>query len=271
MKNIFILGVLTLMVACSPADNAPQTSTAKPAAATAPESPTVATVNGETVSQEIVDYFREARYRGTEVTAEQSTAMLNDITQLYALASAAEAQGLGVENQVAMKIDLQRKSMLAQLLVQKFSADNPISEEDVQAVYDSGIGGDEYKARHILVKDEMTAKDLIAQLDEGADFATLAKENSTGPSAEKGGMLGDWFPATQMVKPFAEALPGIAPGTYSKLPVQTQFGWHVIKVEENRQLPFDQAKTQIMEKMRNEKINEFITSIKNSAKIELKP
>jgi len=272
MKQILVLGSLCFIAACSPADSGSNSSTAQMTTENKAQSsfPVVATVNGEAIHQDVMDYFGEARYRGAEVTAEQSATMLGEITQLYAMAAAAREMGLDVENQVAMKINLQEKSMLAQLLVQKYTAENPVTEESAKASYESGAGGQEYRARHILVTDEATAKDLIGQLDGGADFAALAKEHSTGPSAEKGGLLGDWFPATQMVKPFADALAGIPPGTYSPAPVNTQFGWHVIKVEETRQLPFDQAKAKIMESMRNEQIKEYIASIKNGAQIELK-
>ena len=136
----------------------------------------------------------------------------------------------------------------------------------VRAAYDSGSSGTEYKARHILVKEESEALDVIAKLEAGADFAELAEEFSTGPSGPRGGDLG-WFPAAQMVKPFGDALPGIELGTYGKTPVQTQFGWHVILVEETRKAEFEQVAAKLREQLTTDQVNSFLERVKSKAQI----
>lgn len=115
--------------------------------------------------------------------------------------------------------------------------DGEITEDDVKAAYDKQFadyeGPEELNASHILVKEKAEAEEIIKQLDEGADFAELAREKSTGPSGPNGGSLG-YFTKGQMVKPFEEAALVLEPGSYTKEPVETQFGWHVIKLVDKR-------------------------------------
>ena len=148
------------------------------------------------------------------------------------------------------------------------------SEDELKAAYEKvkeQAGRTEFKARHILVKDEKEAKDLIKQLDKGADFAELAKKHSTGPTGKDGGDLG-WFDPKQMVPPFAEAIADMQPGSYSKKPVQTQFGWHVINLQETRKAEppsFDEAKPQLIALVQRQKISGKIVEMRNGAKVEL--
>ena len=132
------------------------------------------------------------------------------------------------------------------------------------------LGGKEYKARHILVESEETARDLIARLDGGADFTELAKQNSIEPGADQsGGDLG-WFSPAQMVPPFAAAVTSMQPGERSKEPVQTQFGWHVISVEDSRDVPppsFDQVAPQIERFLTNQRIQDYINELRGKAEI----
>ncbi len=149
-----------------------------------------------------------------------------------------------------------------------------LTEDKLQAEYKKLVSDIESEkethARHILVEDESTAKDLIAKLDGGADFAELAKENSTGPSATSGGDLG-FFTEREMVPEFAEAAFSIAPGSYSKKPVKTQFGWHVIKVEERRDSPkpdFASVRPQIEQKLRQDTAMKLFADWKGQADVK---
>src|SRR5690606_30696082 len=137
---------------------------------------------------------------------------------------------------------------------------HPVGEEDMRAEYEqrkSELGGKEYKARHILVDSEERATQLIAELDGGAQFAELAKVHSIEPGAEQsGGDLG-WFQASQMVPPFAAAVSSMQPGERSTAPVQTQFGWHVIALEDVREVAppaFEQVAPQIERFMMNQRV-----------------
>jgi len=129
----------------------------------------------------------------------------------------------------------------------------------------------EYKARHILVKDEAEAKQIIKELDKKADFAELAKKHSLGPTGKNGGEL-DWFDDSQMVKPFSDAVATMKPGTHSKEPVQTQFGWHVIELQETRTAEppsFEDAKPQLTALVQRQKLGKELNELRDKAMVEL--
>ena len=131
--------------------------------------------------------------------------------------------------------------------------------------------GNEFKARHILVADEDKAKKMIAELDKGADFGELAKKNSTDASAANGGELG-WFSAQQMVKPFADAVAKLDKGKYTAEPIQTQFGWHVIMLDDKRDItppPLDQVKKQLQMVLQNQRIQSYVQGLRDQAKVDI--
>lgn len=150
-----------------------------------------------------------------------------------------------------------------------------VTPEEVKARYDKEVAAmpkeEEVHARHILVKTEAEAKDIIKQLDAGKDFAELAKEKSTDPNKSEGGDLG-YFTHGRMVKAFEDAAFSIPVGSYSKTPVKTEFGWHVIKVEDKRIAPpppFDQVKDQVRQLVMRDKYLELLKQAKASTKIEI--
>ncbi|MGI9464977.1 MAG: peptidylprolyl isomerase, partial [Aestuariivirgaceae bacterium] len=149
-----------------------------------------------------------------------------------------------------------------------------ITDEQVRARYDDVIGKQpaetEIRARHILSKTEDEAKAIIAELDKGGDFAELAKAKSTGPSGPRGGDLG-FFGKGQMVPQFEKAAFALEPGAHSPAPVQTQFGWHVIKIEESREKPkpaFDTVKDQVRNAIAGERIQAALQELRAKVKIE---
>jgi peptidyl-prolyl cis-trans isomerase C len=128
----------------------------------------------------------------------------------------------------------------------------------------------EYHARHILVADEAKAKDLIAQIDQGADFQKLAQENSSDGSAAEGGDLG-WFSPGQMVKPFSDAVQQLEIGKYTATPVKSDFGWHVIKLEETRPTtppPYDAVKAQLGPLVKQKQFEAHLKDLVSKAKVE---
>ncbi len=149
-----------------------------------------------------------------------------------------------------------------------------ISEDELKAAYEERIKNMpkiEYKARHILVKTEDEGKAIIKELEGGKDFAELAKEKSTGPSGPSGGDLG-WFKPQRMVKPFAEAVVKMEPGKISTAPVETQFGWHVIKLEEQRdvKLPeIDNMKPQLKRQLEQNKMMEYMEKLRAEADVKV--
>ena len=150
-----------------------------------------------------------------------------------------------------------------------------ITDDGLQAKYKDYLANNppaiEHRARHILVTSEAAAREVIAKLDEGADFAELAKESSTGPSGAQGGDLG-YFTADQMVPEFSEAAAKLDPGQYTKDPVQTQFGWHVIKVEDRRTAEpsgFEEVEPQLREEMAREAAAAIFKQLRDGATIEI--
>ncbi|WP_412564912.1 peptidylprolyl isomerase [Thalassobius sp. MITS945101] len=157
--------------------------------------------------------------------------ILDQLIQQSVLSASVE----GEPKSVALAVENQRRSLMANLAIDAILA-TAVTNEKLQAEYDAAYGnveaGQEYNAAHILVETEEKAKELVAEARGGADFAELAKAHSTGPSGPNGGSLG-WFGAGMMVPPFEAATFALEVGAISE-PVQTQFGWHVIKLNETR-------------------------------------
>jgi len=175
---------------------------------------------------------------------------------------------------VAFNLQVSKQEVLINAAMQKLLMLNPITEADIKKEYDKTVasgGGKEYKAKHILVAEEKEAKEIIELLNKGGDFAKLATEKSTGPSNKKGGDLG-WFPAGQMVPEFSKAIAQMKKGTYSKTPVKTRFGWHIIKLENERTSAppeFKQVKDRIKVLLQNKVLSAYVAELRKSAKIKV--
>lgn len=198
----------------------------------------VASVNGADIEQSTFEFYLENRLQKPllQVTAEERELVLNEIKDIYILTTQPRAKELAAEPKLKAQIELQHRAAIAQAVATDWLANNPASEEEIQAAYDAQalLSPDlQYKARHILVETQSSAADLIARLDAGANFEELAQTYSTGPSGPAGGDLG-WFSPNQMVAPFSDAVANMEDGAYTKTPVQTEFGWHVILREESR-------------------------------------
>ena len=234
----------------------------------------VAKVDGVEVTQTQLNVFSQGR-TGAAATEDNREALVDQIADLIVLSNLAVEQGLDQKAETAANIELNRRSVLAQAAINHFVDTNEITDEALQEEYDRQIGGvpkpKEFKARHILVETEDDAKALIAELDGGADFAELAKERSTGPSGPQGGDLG-WFDSNAMVAPFSAAVAALENGAYSKAPVQTQFGWHVILREGDRDgsLPgFEEVKEQLRSAMQQQQFQDYFQDLKSKASVEM--
>ena len=262
----------TLTACDKPADKDDNKAASTPALST-DDSKVLATVNGTPITENIVILYEQQRQGHAPGNQGQNRkAILEEIISLELVRQDGEAQGVDKSPEVQSQIAQQRRAVIASAAFQKKLKSNPITDEELKALYDEKTqGGNEYKARHILVKDEKTAKDLIAQLDKGADFAELAKEHSTGPSGKSGGDLG-WFAPKSMVKPFSDAVIDMEKGAYTKEPVKTQFGWHIILLEDTRKTtppPFEQVKSQLQMMVRNQRIQDYIQSLREKAEVEI--
>jgi peptidyl-prolyl cis-trans isomerase C len=256
------------------ASNAPAKEAAK-----APGAKTAATVNGKAISSDVLDLYANnvARQANKPVTPEQRGELLDQLINMQLTAEAAEKSGLAESKQVRDQLALARMNILVEAGIEKYLKDNPVKDSELKPEYDAQIAAlpplpNEYKARHILVDDRATAEGIIKELKGGADFAKLAAAKSKDPSKDNGGDLG-WFTPDSMVKPFSDAVATLQKGKYTETPVQTQFGWHVIQLEDTRkQTPptFDQVKDQVKVIVQRKRVQTYIESLRKNAKIEKK-
>ncbi len=238
--------------------------------------PVVAVVNGTELRQS--DVLRSAQDLPPQMQAQIGVlfpALVERLVDLTLLTQAARDAGLAEDERVRQLVaDAESDAIRRVFLEDKIDA--ALSEEQLQAAYQDYLtenpAGEEVKARHILLESEDEAMDVIAELEGGATFEELASERSTGPSAAQGGDLG-WFSKDQMVAPFSQAAFQLRPGDYTKVPVETQFGWHVIKVEDRREKPapsFEEIEAELREKVAREVIDEQVQALREDAAIDIK-
>ena len=236
----------------------------------------VTTVNGKPVQESL---FRFYALNGFQKTAEQldeeeRERLLDDLIRLRLLADAADERGLPNERTIAAELELQRLQLIARAAATRFLEENPASEAELRALYEENLprlSTSQYKARHILLDTEDETTSVIEALDDGEDFAELARERSTGPTGPSGGDLG-WFSADSMVEPFADAVRAMDDGSYSSEPVQTRFGWHVIMLEETRdQQPpgLEAVRDDLTRAVEQQKLEAYVNSLRDAAVIDL--
>jgi peptidyl-prolyl cis-trans isomerase C len=244
------------------------------ATAHAAEEKAVALVNGVAIPQARLDLrIKAAAQQGQPDSPELRKAIREDLINLEVISQAAVKNGLDKQPDVAQQLELARESVLANAFVQDYVKTHPISEEAMKQEYETykqRIGNKEYKLSHILVATEDEAKKIEAELKKGAKFAKLAKADSKDPgSADKGGELG-WAVPTNFVQPFAEAVVKLKKGEVSA-PVQTQYGWHIIKLEDTRDRKmesFDDMKPKIENFLRQKQVQKAIEDLRSKAKVE---
>jgi peptidyl-prolyl cis-trans isomerase C len=267
---LLLLTAVAMLAACTkPAGDA-----AKPATPAAKPSATVATVNGQAITAEQFDVFVEAvtGKPAAEAPAEQKTQMLDQLINMVLVAQVAEKNGLQNDPATKARIHLLTTQMLAQAESEKYMKAHPVSDSEVKAEYDAQVAQMpmEYKARHILVETKEKAEAIIKELAAGADFAKLAARDSMDPSGKSGGDLG-WFNPQSMVKPFADAVAALKKGETTKQPVETQYGWHVIQLEDTRapSAPaFEDVKPQVKTLAERKKMQAYLDEIRKTAKIQ---
>lgn len=274
--TLVLIAALAAVSGCDQMQSGSRTDAGNTATTAAPvvTGVVVATVNNSPITQDVVDvYASQRKAQGGEQQANSEEAVLNELISLELMRQDAVNKGLDSQPVVVAALDQQTRTALAGAAIKDFMASNPVSDEAARALYDEqiGVAGKEFNARHILVADEETANGVIELLDSGSDFSELAKEKSTGPSGPSGGKLG-WFGADQMVKPFSEATATLEKGAYTKTPVQTQFGWHVIVLDDTREStppPYDDVKDRIKMLLSNQQLQQHIETMKSSANIEI--
>jgi peptidyl-prolyl cis-trans isomerase C len=234
----------------------------------------VAVVNGERIPESVFRLYTlgALQKNADDLTPEERADVIDQLVTLKLMADEAEERGLTNERAIAAQVSFLRTQTLARLMAERFQQENPPSEAELRALYEERLPqlqSTQYKARHILVDTEETAAELIGELDAGADFATLAQEHSSD-AASQGGDLG-WFAADRMVEPFANAVQTLEVGSYSEAPVQTQYGWHVILLEDSRdqQAPgLESVRADLTTTVGREKLDAFVASLKEGAEID---
>ena len=236
----------------------------------------IAVVNGERIPESVYRLFTLAALQTTpdNLSAEDREQVIDRLIFMYLMANEAEKRGLDRERRIAAELELQRLQILARYMTNRYSDENPPSEAELRAVYDESLPGllaTQYKTRHILVESEADAKKLINQIKGGADFAELAKKNSTDSTAGDGGDLG-WITVDSVVEPFAEAVKAAIPGTVVSNPIQTQYGWHVILVEEKKENAapgLDAVRQDITVAAQTKKLTEFVDKLRKEANVQV--
>jgi peptidyl-prolyl cis-trans isomerase C len=237
----------------------------------------VAIVNGKAVPKSRVDtLLLQAQRGGQAVTPEMQQQARDQVVLREIFAQEAEKRGVGASADFRAQMDLARQSLLIRELFEDYRRKNPVSDDAAKVEYDkfkAQASGTEYRARHILVEKEDEAKGLIAQIKAGAKFDELAKKHSKDPgSGANGGDL-DFAKPDSYVAEFGQAMAKLKKGEMTDTPVKTQFGWHIIKLEETREASFpafDDVKAQIKQQLEQRKMQAFQEELRGKAKTDYK-
>jgi peptidyl-prolyl cis-trans isomerase C len=236
-------------------------------------------VNGVTISQQRVDFFvRNVVAQGRPDTPELRAMVREELINRELLAQEAARRGIDKNPDVALQVDMARQEILMTALMREALKGAAVPEESVKKEYErlkGQLGAREYRARHILVQKEDEARDIIAQIKKGANFEKLAAEKSIDPGSKaRGGEL-DWGSPSNYVKPFGDALTKLKKGQMTETPVQSNFGWHVIRLEDERPTkvpPYDQVKQnlqqQLSQQAQKQTYDKTLSDLRAKAKIE---
>lgn len=232
-----------------------------------------ATVNGQAVSQNLYDAFAaEQKAQGTPDSPELKNAIKEELVRREILSQEAKKKGLDKKPEIVGQMELAKQAVLIRAFLADYVRTHPITDDQLKKDYDAikaQLGSTEFKARHVLVETEDEAKAIIAKLEKGDKFADLAKQSKDPGSKDSGGELG-WSSPNSYVKPFAEALQKLKKGEYTKQPVKTDFGYHVILLDDTRPSnppAFDQVKPQLQQRANQQMVEQLIKDLRAKAKV----
>lgn len=234
-----------------------------------------ATVNGKPIKESWVKFImKDAEARGQKGKGLRN-AVINELVGSELAYQEASKKGFDKKADILTAAEIGRRKLVVNAFLADYMDKNPISDAELKDAYNQykkELGDKEYKAQHILVKTEDEAKEVLAQIKGGGDFAKLAKEKSLDPGSKtKGGDLG-WFPPAGMVKPFSEAVVKLKKGEMTAAPVQTPFGWHIIKLNDSRATnppTFEKAKPGLKRTLQQRKLETLMLGLKEKAKIDV--
>jgi peptidyl-prolyl cis-trans isomerase C len=267
ISRLFAVAALAMLAACA------QKGTPSSSGAAAPKP--VATVNGQALTAAQFELFSKAvaGKASAELTPAQRSQALDTLVRAEAVAQQAEKEGLDKQGDAPPSLALARLQILEQAAMANYLKDHKATDAEIKAEYDTQVAAmpkTQYKARHILVKTKDEADQIIAELKKGAKFEKLAADHSLDGSKTNGGDLG-WFSPQNMVKPFADAVAALKKGEYTQTPVQTEFGWHVIRLDDVRQTTppaFDAVKDRLVQIVEAKKFKAYGDGLVSAAKVE---
>lgn len=234
----------------------------------------VATVNGKPIPSAYLDtIMNEQRAQGVPDSPRLLEAVREELIRREVLSQAAAKAGIEKQQDIATQIALARQAIVIRGYLQDYVAKNPISDAEMLAEYQAlkpRFAGTEFKPRHILVETEAEAKRIIDRLRAGEDFAALAKASKDPGSRERGGEL-NWSTPDEYVQPFGEALLELKKGQYTTAPVQSQFGYHVIKLDDLRDVEapsLEELKPQLREHLEQQRLEEHMNQLREKAKVQ---
>ncbi len=237
----------------------------------------IAIVNGKAVPKARVDMLlQEAARAGQQVAPEMQVQARDQVVLREIFVQEAERRGLAATPDYKARMELARQSVLIRELFEDYRKKNPVTDAEAQAEYDkfkAQASGTEYRARHILVEGEDDAKGLISQIKGGASFEDLAKKHSKDPgSGQNGGDL-DFAKADSYVPEFGGALAKLQRGQMTEVPVKSQFGWHIIRLEDTREAAFpgfEEVKAQLKQRMEQARMQKYQEDLRSKAKTDYK-
>lgn len=269
-----LLAVSMLLAACNQQNKSAAAADSKE---TAPSSGPVAVVNGKEISSELFEFYAKNRTGKPfkDLKPEQKTELLDQLIGLEVVAQTAAKSGLDKQTDTVSRLELTRLNVMADVEVAKKFADYRPSEQELRAEYETQVRampGLEYHARHILVATEPFAQSLIDKIKAGGNFEDIARKESMDNSKERGGDLG-WFSPARMVPEFSKAVGELKKGQITEKPVKTEFGYHIIKLEDTRPVSppdFDQVKDRLAPMVQQKKVQAYVEELKKGMKIEKK-
>jgi len=233
-----------------------------------------AKVNGVAIPQQHLDLLiKNLVTQGRPESPEMREAVKQQMINRELMTQEATKRGFDKNPEVAARLKFSRQDVLTNAYVQEVLKMSPVTDDAVKKEYEriKAQSVKEYKTRHILVNNEDEAKEIIAQIKKGASFEKLAAEKSSDPGSKANGGDLDWSQPSRFVKPFGDAMTKLKKGQMTDAPVQTNFGWHIIRVDDERaaKLPgFDEAKPQLEQALRSQAVEKAIADLRAKAKIE---
>ena len=235
----------------------------------------VATVNGTPITRDLFDFYAKntAGKPSGDLTDEQRTQLLDNLVRAEVIAQQAGKDGLDKSKDTSALLELTRLNVLQQAVTSNYLKDRKPTDQEVRTEYESEVSNlpkTEYHAKHILVATDVFAQKVIDRLQKGDKFDEVARRESMDPSKENGGDLG-WFTPDRMDKNFSDAVLALKPGEFTKTPVHTQFGWHVIQLVETRDVaapPFDNVRQRLEQVVQAKRFKSYADELMRNAKVD---